>query len=241
MIRLSSERAIARLLLDRPEARNAVPLAGWDEIAGRAAEAVDAGARLLILSGAGDAFCAGADLGEFPAIRAERAPARLRAAMRRGIDALAALPVPVLAWIHGPCYGAGVALAMGCDLRIASPAARFAITPAKMGISYPQEDVARLVALTGTGQAARLLFTGAAIDAAEAERIGLIDLVGDEALVETMAEAILANGADSIAALKRGIVLAGAGAVSDPEQDRRFDALIRSDEFGRRLEAVRRK
>ena len=95
--------------------------------------------------------------------------------MRAALDALRDLPIPTIASIEGPCYGAGVALAMACDLRIAGRGARFAITPAKIGISYPQEDVHRLVALVGPGQAARLLFTAETIDGAEAERIGLVE------------------------------------------------------------------
>ena len=77
--------------------------------------------------------------------------------MRRGLDSLRDLTIATVALVEGPCYGAGVALALACDLRIAGPGARFAITPAKFGISYPQEDVAGLVALVGPGQASRLL------------------------------------------------------------------------------------
>lgn len=242
MFRLDIEDRLARLTLVRPKARNAIPLAGWDELAERAREAAGAGARVLVLAGDADAFCAGADLGGFAAIRAEEdGPARFRAAMRRGIDGLAAVPVPTIAWIEGACYGAGVALAMACDLRVAGPAARFAITPAKMGISYPQEDVARLVRLVGPGQAARLLFTGAAIDAGEAARIGLVELAAGREAVDALAAAMLANDAGSLRALKAGIARAAAGAASDPEQDRAFDALFRSEAFGGRLEALGRK
>src|SRR5690606_8347347 len=151
--------------------------------------------------------------------------------------ALRALPVPTVAAIDGACYGAGVALAMACDLRLAAPDAPFAITPAKIGISYPQEDVHRLVALIGPGQAARLLFTGLSIDGAEAARIGLVDLAASAAEREEAIAAILANGAESLATLKRALRLAAKGVRSDPAQDHQFDALLGGAELARRLEA----
>jgi enoyl-CoA hydratase/carnithine racemase len=235
MFRLIEEDGVARLALDRPEARNAIPASGWARLRETLAEA--AGARLLVVSGSGGAFCAGADLSDFAAMRAdENARARFREEMRSALDSLRALPMPTIAAVAGPCYGAGVALALACDLRVASAGAVFAITPAKIGLSYPQEDVHRLVALVGPGQAARLLFTGASIDSAEALRIGLAELAGEEGVVE----AILANEGDSLAALKAAIGLAARGVHSDPASDRRFDALIGGEALARRLEAMRR-
>jgi enoyl-CoA hydratase/carnithine racemase len=221
MFRLDQDGEVARLTLDRPQARNAIPAAGWGELE-RLIGTVEG--RLLVVAGAGGAFCAGADLSDLPALR--------RAEMRAALDALRGLAMPTIARIDGACYGAGVALALACDLRVAGPGARFAITPAKIGVSYPQEDVHRLVALVGPGQAARLLFTAATIDAAEAIRIGLAELAGlDEA-------AILANDPGSLAALKRAIAL---GVRSDAGQDRRFDELLAGEALARRLEALRRK
>lgn len=234
MIRLEIEGGIGRLVLDRPAARNALAVADWEALAERAAEA--RALRLLIVHGAGGGFCAGADLGEFAGMQAdEAARARFRSTMRVGLEALAELPVPSIAWIEGPCFGAGVALAMACDLRVAAPDARFAITPAKMGIGYPQEDVARLVALVGPGWARRLLFTGSAADAATAERIGLVEAVGDANALEVLAAELLAADGASIAMLKRGVALAAAGLRSDAEQDRWFDGLLGSEALTARL------
>jgi enoyl-CoA hydratase/carnithine racemase len=233
MFRLTQDGEVARLTLDRPEARNAIPAKGWAELTRRLGEVE---ARLLVLSGAGGAFCAGADLSDFAAIRDDEAAGRrFREEMRTALDALSGLPIPTVARIDGACFGAGVALAMACDLRIATAGARFAITPAKIGLSYPQEDVHRLVALVGPGQAARLLFTAATIDGAEALRIGLADLG------ELDEQAILANDPDSLAALKRGIGLAAQGIRRDSDQDGRFDSLIAGEEVARRLEAFRGK
>jgi enoyl-CoA hydratase/carnithine racemase len=123
-----------------------------------------------------------------------------------------------------------VALAMACDLRFAGEGASFAITPAKYGISYPQEDIARLVALVGRGQAARLLLGAGTIDAEEALRIGLADL--PLAQLDSFVAATRQNSAASFATLKRGIGLAVA---SDETQDRRFDGLVAGDELAAAL------
>jgi enoyl-CoA hydratase/carnithine racemase len=236
MIHLTIDSPVARLVLDRPQVRNALATQHWQALADATARVAASGARLLVLSGAGGAFCAGADLSEFGGFQAdEAARLRFRTAMRSGIEAVAALPIATVAWLEGPCFGAGVALAMAADMRIAAPGARFAITPAKMGIGYPQEDVARLVDLVGPGWAARLLFTGAPIEAEAAERIGLIEGVMNEERCDSLVQAVLACDAGSIAMLKRGIALARRGVFSDPEQDRRFDALLGSPVLAERL------
>ncbi len=242
MFVLTLDGGVARLRLDRPEARNAVPVSGWRELARACGEAESGGARVLIVGGSRQAFCAGADLADFPALTDDPAAATaFRKAMRDGLDTLAGLPLATIAAIEGPCYGAGVALAMACDIRVAGEGARFAITPAKFGISYPQEDVARLVALVGRGQASRLLLAAGAIDSAEAARIGLVELRAEDAgpAVEALADSILANSGESIAVLKRAIRLAVEGAASDDGQDRAFDSLFGSSDFQGRLEALR--
>lgn len=240
MFRLDHEGEVARLTLDRPAARNAIALGGWHLFAERLAEIERSSARLLVLCGDGGAFCAGADLGDFPLLaRDESERIRFRVSMRNALDKLAALPIPTIALVEGACYGAGVALAMACDIRLAGPGARFAITPAKIGISYPQEDVHRLVALVGSGQASRLLFGAASIDDAEANRIGLVE--GDVAAEADLVAAILSNSGESIAALKQSIRLASEGRRSHSDQDQCFDALIAGPDLTRRLEALRRK
>ena len=242
MFRLEQKGAVARLRLDRPQARNAIPSSGWTELAELLAGLAESEAHLLVLEGAGEAFCAGADLGDFPSFQGDPAAcAQFREAMRAGLEAVRELPIPAIAHVEGPCYGAGVALAMACDLRVAGRNARFAITPARIGVGYPQEDVHRLVALVGAGQAARLLFTAQPIDAIEAMEIGLVDLFEPEGGIEALAAAIAGNSRASIVDLKRAIRAAMDGRRCDDEQDRRFDALIGGEEVARRLEALRRK
>jgi enoyl-CoA hydratase/carnithine racemase len=230
----------ARLTLNRPEARNAIPAAGWLELADAIGRVATSDARLLVVTGAGGAFCAGADLGDFPAMRGDEAVvSRFRADMRTALDALRGLAIPTLAVVEGACYGAGVALAIACDIRVAANVSEFAITPAKIGISYPQEDVHRLVALIGSGHAARMLFSAGKVYGGEAVEIGLADYHSrSEAEV---IEAIVANDPESLRVLKRAIALAAEGVRSDPEMDARFDALLAGETAAQRLEALRRK
>jgi enoyl-CoA hydratase/carnithine racemase len=236
MIDLEQEGLVARLVLNRPEARNALAIRHWEALAERVAAVAGSDARLLVVSGAGGAFCAGADLPEFERLCTDKAARlRFRAAMRQALDGLRALPIATLAWVEGPCFGAGVALAMACDMRLAAPGARFAITPARMGIGYPQPDIERLVGLVGPGWAARLLFTGQAIDAPLAERIGLVEALGDSTAARALGADLLECDRNSIAMLKRGIGLALEGVARDDEQDRRFDALFGSATLAERL------
>jgi len=240
MFRLDFDNDTARLTLDRPEARNAIPAAGWAKLGEAIARVAASEARLLVVTGAERTFCAGADLADFQAMQGDEAAAgRFREEMRAALDALRDLAIPTIARIEGYCYGAGVALAMACDLRLAHPRAQFAITPAKLGISYPQEDVRRLVELSGPGQAARILFSATPLLADKAKAIGLVD--ADLAHETALIAAILANDRESLAVLKQSIRRAAAGVRSDPDMDAGFDALLASETLARRLEALGRK
>jgi enoyl-CoA hydratase/carnithine racemase len=239
MIRLTWDDDIASIGLDRARSRNALDAEGWRALAAAIAELARSSARVLVLRSADEsAFCAGSDLSDLEALAGEpagRPP--FRAMMRDAIDALPALPIPTIAAIDGDCFGAGVALALGCDIRIAGGGARFAVTPAKLGISYPYEDVARLIAAVGTGQAARLLFTAEPIGAAEAARIGLVEEVcafaGGRAL--EMARAIAANSDHSLALLKAMLQ----DRVGKAESDRSFDACFGGADFADRIRRFR--
>ena len=199
MIRVTRDGALATITLDRGGARNAIPLTGWRQLA--AIGSLVDGAALVVLRSADRVFSAGADLDELARLAAEperRAP--FREAMRAGIDAIAALPMPVVALVEGGCFGAAVALILACDWRIAGPDASFAVPPARLGIGYPAEDVARLAAQIGQGQAARLLFTAQTIDSAEALRIGLVEAVGEAP------DMALVNDPAALCGLKRVLV-----------------------------------
>lgn len=234
MIEIRWDGPIATIALARGSARNALPISAWEDLAGRAA-GLDAARVVILASDMPGIFSAGADIGEFPQLQRDpEVRTRFRQAMRRGIDALAALPVPVLAAIDGGCFGAAVALVLAADLRIAGEAAQFAVTPARLGLGYPREDVDRLAAQVGGGQASALLFTGQPIDADAAERIGLVERraphAGDAA--KAMADQIAENAPGAVRLLKRALRSPG-----DATLDTAFEASFGSAELAEGLAA----
>ncbi|MHA6723099.1 enoyl-CoA hydratase/isomerase family protein [Sphingomonas sp. RS2018] len=234
MIRVDHDGAIATLTLDRGSAGNAFTLNHWDELAAAIGQlAADRPSAVIIRSADPRFFSAGADLGEMAASLGDSGfGTRLRTRMSRAIEAIAALPMPVIAAVDGSCFGAAVAMTLACDLRIAGDGARFAITPAKLGIAYPAADIARLIATVGRGQATKMLFTAEAIDADEAWRVCLADIRYPVATEEAarLADLIADNDVTAVAALK--------ATLADPLDARHadtFDRLFRGDGFARRL------
>lgn len=173
---------VARLAINRPDKRNAFNQAMWDGLPSLVEQAVaDPAVRLIILQSATDGvFCAGADIGELLANKDDAGwRAANQAAINRAQHVLTRAAKPTIAFIDGDCVGGGCGLALACDIRIATPRARFGITPAKLGLVYPLHDTKLLVDLVGPGQAKRMLFTGALLTADEALRIGLVDIIAD--------------------------------------------------------------
>ncbi|UYY59130.1 enoyl-CoA hydratase/isomerase family protein [Sphingomonas sp. S2-65] len=236
MIHLLQDGPIAVVTLDRGAARNALPIAGWDTLAETLGRIGDARA-VILRSEASGIFSAGADIGEFARLRDDPdLRVRFRQAMRAGIEAVAALPMPVIAAIDGGCFGAAVALTLAADIRIAGDDAVFAITPARLGIGYPQADVARLVTQIGRGQASRLLFTAERIDADAAAQIGLVEARAQDAgaAAQAMALRIAANAPGAVRLLKR--MVAGSSGL-----DAQFDAAFGGAEFAEGLRAFQDK
>jgi len=176
-IRVDGDGAVAVVTIDRQEKRNALSATVRTELlAALDALRDDDAVRVLVVTGAGEkAFVAGADIGEF----AERTPLEQRAAMsgRRVFDEIAAYPKPVIAMINGFALGGGCELALACDIRVAADTARLGQPEINLGIIPGGGGTQRLPRVVGTGQAMRLVLTGEIVDAAEALRIGLVDLV----------------------------------------------------------------
>jgi len=226
LIDLCTQRPIATLVLNRPDKRNAIALAQWLALPELIAQAcANAATRVIVLRGAGGNFAAGADIGEFGEVFRDRSTTgAYQAAMAAATRAIEHAPLPVIAQIDGLCIGAGVALAAACDLRLAASNARFAITPAKLGLIYSLADTARVMALVGPGMTRDLLFTGRMIDAGEAHAIGLVESVHAPAdltaAVADKAAVIATNSAWSHARGKQVVQRIVAGARDDDDETR---------------------
>jgi len=201
---------VATLTINRPDRLNSLTYAMFSRLPSVLAEAAALdGVRVLVLRGAGRrSFSAGADISEFDTTRTT--PAQAAAyddAVLAAEEALATFPAPTIAAVHGHCYGGGCALAVACDLRFAAPGARFAITPAKLGIVYPLRATKRLVDLVGPSRAKFILMSGIDLDAASALRIGLVDEVHDDvdAAVAALAATLAARSGVTQRAVKQTV------------------------------------
>ncbi len=203
-VRLEIDGRVAHLLIDRADKRNAFNMAMWQstlELLERTANNADL-KLMVVRSVKPGAFCAGADITE---LLANKDDADWRSANQAAINRvqheLARHRLPTIAFVEGDCVGGGCGIALACDLRVATPNARFGITPAKLGLVYPLHDVKLLTDLVGPGQAKRILYTGSLIDAAEALRIGLVEFVAESP--DDLADAITAASPHSVRETKR--------------------------------------
>jgi methylglutaconyl-CoA hydratase len=196
------------ITLHRPERRNAMTTEMQMELIAAMEEVSTSECRVLVLAGAGDAFCAGLDLSELKGMRGKTPGDHRIDAERiaRLFLALYELPLPTIAAVHGPAIAGGSALATICDFTIATPAARFGFTEARVGF-VPAIVSAFLALQVGDKLSRDLLLTARIFDAAEALRLGLInEVVAPEDLgprVQSLATSLSANSPQSLSATKR--------------------------------------
>jgi enoyl-CoA hydratase/carnithine racemase len=179
--------AIATVTLNRPDRLNALDRAMWQRLAAIVAGiAGDGAVRCVILRGAGPAFGAGADVAEFASERDTPAKAAAYAEiMGAALRGLRDCPVPTVAQIHGACAGAGLEIAIHCDLRIAGDAARFGVPVQRLGVTMPYPEIAALMELVGHATALEILLEGRMFGAREAYEKGLLSrVVADGSLDE---------------------------------------------------------
>ena len=228
---------LAELVLVRPERQNAISRAMWQALA-RHCDAIgqDPAVRVVLVRGEGAAFSAGADIGEFAQVFADRQAAHAyNELVQDALGRLERLAKPTIAVVAGNCIGGGCALAAACDLRFAAADARLGITPARLGLGYSLGDVRRLMALIGPARAKDLLFSARLVGAEEALRLGLVDRVVPTeelpATAEAYARSVLALSGNSQAIVKRmaALVQAGAGAESDESRALRDGAVEHPD------------
>ena len=175
MIRLRRRSAYTEIVLARPERRNALRPADLTALESAIAEAT---APVLYLRGAGDAFCAGADLDVVADLDADAAAA-FAAHGQRVANALATYDGAVVAGIDGAARGGGLELALACDVRVATPKATLAEPGVELGLFGAWGGTTRLPAIVGQGNAMDLGLSGRVVDAAEARTMGLVSRVTD--------------------------------------------------------------
>jgi enoyl-CoA hydratase/carnithine racemase len=171
------EDRVVLLTLNRPEAMNSFNFAMLKELKEKMDSVqFDPEARVVIITGAGKAFCAGADLKE-RATLSERQVKEFIFTIRNLFTSIESLSKPVIAAVNGVALGGGTELALACDIRIASDAASMGLTETRLAIIPGAGGTQRLPRLIGRGKAKELIFTGRRVDAREALEIGLVNQV----------------------------------------------------------------
>jgi enoyl-CoA hydratase/carnithine racemase len=218
-IHVEREGALAWLVFDHPERRNAITAGMWQALPGAAAALdADPGVRVVILRGAGDvAFVSGADISEFESARTgAEAAAEYDRTTARAFGALTGLSTPLLAMVHGFCIGGGMATALAADLRYAADDAVFAIPAARLGLGYHMAGLDALSALVGPAAAKEMLFTARRYDAREARVLGLVNAVHAKAELEREVRAIAGAIAENAPLTLRAAKLALRELARDP-------------------------
>jgi methylglutaconyl-CoA hydratase len=207
-ILVTEDERVRTVTLNRPERRNAMTPEMQMELIAALDDAASSACRVVVLRGAGDAFCSGLDLSVLQGLN-DKSPEghRLDAErVARLFRTLYELPKPTIAAVHGPAIAGGTGLATICDFTLAVPAARFGYTEARIGF-VPALVSAFLALQVGDKRSRDLLLTARLFDAAEAHRLGLVnEVIAPEALngrVRELAALLMANSPASLATTKR--------------------------------------
>ena len=203
--------AVRLVTIDRVDRRNALDAPACEALLEAVQAAGMPGTRVLVLTGAGGHFCAGADVTAVP-------EERFLAALRAVLDAIVALPLPVIAAVEGAALGAGLQLAAACDLRVAAPTSRFGVPAARLGLVMDHASVQRIALVAGHGPARALLLAAEEIDGAAAVRSGLAHRPGGLAEALEWAETLATLAPLTVAAHKLALNRLEP-ALSDPEVD----------------------
>lgn len=208
MIGITQTEAVTTIELQRPERRNALNSQLVEELREALLKADGAETRVVVLTGQGTAFCAGADLSG-DAFAADY-PDRL-VELHRVMDAV---PVPVIGAINGPAIGAGLQLAMQCDLRVVAPDAFFQFPTSKYGLALDNWSIRRLSSLVGHGRARAMLLTAEKLTADVALQTGMANWIGTLADAQEWAAEISGLAPLAIQHAKR--VLNDDGSIEEP-------------------------
>lgn len=217
MIGVTREGPVTTLELQRPERRNALNSELVDSLREAVQSAAAEDVRAIVLTGQGTVFCAGADLSGdvFAADFPDRA-----IALNKAIDAV---PIPVIAAINGPAIGAGVQLAMICDLRVVAPEAFFQFPVAKYGLALDNWSIRRLTSLVGYGRARGMLLAAEKLSAETALQTGMANRLGTVADAQAWAAEIAGLAPLALRHAKRVLNDDGAFEEQWPEHKELFD------------------
>jgi len=167
---------VATVVIDRPQARNAISRGVISELAAAVEDVRRLSARVLVIRGAGDrSFISGGDIKDFAALRTLPDAAEMSRSMRRVLDSIAALPAVVIAALNGDAFGGGAEVALAADIRIACDDVVIAFNQVRLGIMPAWGGIERLTQLIGRGRATYLLTLGTALSAGEARACGLVE------------------------------------------------------------------
>lgn len=192
LILVERDGPIATVVLNRPEKLNALSRASWSELGQRMRElSADADLRCVILRGAGEkAFAAGADIAEFPALRADAVQGRAYGELIHDtMQAVGTCVHPTIAMIQGVCVGGGLEVALMCDLRICGEGSRFGVPINRLGLTMGYGELAGLLSVVGPAVALEILLEGRVFDARAALAKGLVHRVVGDGQVEAEARA----------------------------------------------------
>lgn len=223
-VTLDIDGVIARIVVSSPARRNAMSaemMASMRDLCRSLVGREDV--RVVVFAGAGETFIAGADIVALSSgADSEPTLAEVDELLVELLEAIDELAQPTIAAVNGAARGAGVAIAVAADLRVARADASFGIPAAKLGVAYPVCAVARLAEVAGSSEAARMLLTGAVLAADEARRCGMVQVVADDAAAEvsTLAESLSQNSPLSMSAAKLALRARGAADPSSVEHVR---------------------
>jgi enoyl-CoA hydratase/carnithine racemase len=243
--------AVARLTLSNPEKRNPLDHEVLDALAATLAELAEGiETRCVVITGTGQAFSAGYDIGAIPDQTFERdAEALVAHPFHAAMEAVSAHPYPVLAAINGHCLGGGLELAVRCDLRVCAAGAKLGMPPAKLGLIYGHTGLERFIDVIGVARTRELFLTGRNLSAQRAGEIGLVNEVVPDDQVEAaslgVAEEMAANAPLSTTGNKRAIESLARFPRLTPDQERELielrEACFASEDFREGIRAFAEK
>ena len=242
VVEVREEGLLARLVLRRPEVLNAMSVEVFDGLA----EAADRVARMeevrvLVVSGEGRSFSSGIDTSSFGTVSGD--PKTQIARAQAGFRKLAALPIPTIAAVRGHALGAGLQLALACDLRVVASDASLGLLEARYGLVPDLGGTQRLPRLVGPSRAKKMIWLAERVDGEEAGRIGLADVVVKpeelDAAVDALSEALIAAPPLAVRAVKRLVEVAASAPLEEgmDEEARAQEQMLTSNDFAEAISA----